>query len=200
MKKKLQNSFKVIFTLFVVSILFFCAVFWVDSIQDGKKEVKAWARLSQELKDSPEAKLTWDAVDNGERMVTLDIQDKGEVRFWYSEEGVRSIESIKSKMIDFSCFFVDSEGIAQTHAYTTGLQTNDRFRKWLPFDVRTIPELVEHYDDIVAITSAFPKKEELLRTSDVAYRNGYWMPAHPDPNFTLNNTFRGRKVACYLYN
>lgn len=169
--------------LVVVSLLGLIGILLtVERIKDHKQEQIADAKLQQELAALPEIKVTYKVLWEGDVIVTAIIENKGKINFWYGKDSF-SIQGINDKFVDFECFNLDKNGNRTTHAFVTGLylRSNHPFKKWFPFEVNTLKELSEKYEQIVQIISTFPPKGSA-----------------PNAEFMFEREIKGKVYSCDL--
>ena len=101
-------------------------------------------------------------------MVTVDVENKGEVRFWYGKDGVPRIDNLGQYSTFYTCFYVDKNGKKTDYAFDTGLVLNKEgeYAKWFNFQVNNLKDLVEKYDSISAVLATFPKNPETIPFED----------------------------------
>ena len=135
----------------------------------------------------------------GDSLVFVNLKDKGDIRFWYWKNGVPRIDNIGQFSTFYDCFYVDKYGIKTGYAFSMNLVLNNEniFSSWFPFQVNNLKELVERYDEIIAVLNNFPKNSETVSFEDK--RRKFEVVKQSDPKYIIKQRFRGRNVWCDLY-
>lgn len=135
----------------------------------------------------------------GDSMVTAEIVNKGEVRFWYGKDGVPRIDSLGQYSTSYTCFYVDSNGKKTGYAYDTGLtlDKDGKYAKWFSFQVNNLKDLADKYDLMVGVLATFPKNPSTMPFEDSWGKRD--VIAHSNPDFVLKEQFRGKEVWCDLH-
>lgn len=185
--------------LFLLPIVIFFAVFEFRLIKDSFVEKRIERNFYKEVAMLPQITLKSFRLWEGDSMATISIKDKGEVYFWYGIGGVPTIERIGEYGTSFECFYVDSRENKVHAAYSTGLSLgqNGQFTPWFPFEVNSLSDLVEKYDQIIAILQTFPHNPPVIEHKD-SWGLRYVLK-NPDPKFILKTTHKGRQVQCDLF-
>jgi hypothetical protein len=139
------------------------------------------------------------AIWEGDGIATLSIAQKGRVSFWYGVDMIPRIESVAQYSTSFDCFYADSKGKKLSYAYSANLDLgkDTQFKKWFPFQVNSLKDLLNHYEDIVAVVNTFPKNPELVKFRDIYGERMVLKNSHT--NFVINTKLDGRAVTCDLY-
>lgn len=189
--------FGVIFILILcIAGYFYLRFFVLDKYYESIIDKK----FHQEVSTISQIKVKRFMLWEGDSMVDLDIQDRGVVSFWYGIGGVPIIQAIGLYYIPFVCFYVDNQGNKTGYAYDTllGLDKNNKYQKWFPFQVNNLQDLVDKYDEIIRVLETFPKNPEMVEFEDKTWGTQRVLK-NPNPNFTLIDRYKGKDIACDLY-
>lgn len=173
------------------------ALFW--NLKNNQTEKHIDQAFHQEVAQVPQIKVKSFRLWEGDSMVQADIENKGEVKFWYGQNGVPRIDSISSYTTLYDCFFVNIKGQKTDYAFTTGLvlDKESKYKKWFPFEVNTLKDLVDKYDSIIRILHTFPKKPEMIPFGDSWGKRQ--VVKQSDPTYILTQQLRGKEVVCDLF-
>lgn len=161
---------KVGISLSLVFISLIAIVALILKFQDGYTERK----FLKEVATIPEIKGDIRNTFEGGTLADIQIPNKGSVTIMYGLFGLEYIRRVGQFDTVFICPEDKSIGIG------FGLVKDSKFQKWFPFEVINLQELVNHYDDIVAILNTFP--------------------ISPDPNYTVTARNRlGKQIVCSIY-
>jgi hypothetical protein len=151
-------------------------------------------KFHAEVKQYPQIHVNNFMLWEGDSRVDITIKNKGRVTMWYGVDGVPRIEYIGNFGTMFGCFYVDKNGKNQESAYTTDLwlDKTSPYKKWFSFEVNTLGDLVNHYDDITKILTTFPisSPESMFVANNEKHI--------PNPKYQIKNTFWNRPVVCNL--
>ena len=144
---------------------------YLFAINNSKVEQKFYA----EAKTIPDIRVVQFNTFEGMGGGTIAIKNKGETSIFYDLAGVTDILHIDTFDTEFMC------PTKQTMiGYPLRLTKNSPFLKWFPFQVTTLRQLVDHYDEIVSILKTFPHT--------------------PNSNYTVQVSFWfGQRTTCSLY-
>jgi len=131
--------------------------------------------------------------------VTAEVENKGEVRFWYGLNGLPRIENIGPYSTTYYCFYVDSLGKKIGYAYDIDLDLDKggAFAKWFPFQIHNLKDLVENYNNILGVVATFPKNPETVPFEDSWGKRT--VIKQSNPNFTVKQQSQGKEVWCDLF-
>lgn len=161
---------KVGITLSAIFISMIAIVALILKFQDSYTEQK----FLKEVATIPEVKGKIRNTFEGGTLADIQIPNKGSVTIMYGLFGLEYIRRVGQYDTVFICPEDKSVGIG------FGLVKDSKFQKWFPFEVNNLQELVNHYDDIVAILSTFPTS--------------------PDPDYTVTASSRlGKQIVCSIY-
>ncbi|MBP9702235.1 hypothetical protein KBD69_00970 [Candidatus Woesebacteria bacterium] len=144
----------------------------VLAFQDQYAEQK----FSKEASTIPGIKTKIISVFEGGVSAQIEIPEKGTVDVLYGIQGLEYVLKIR----DFDTRFMCPED-ATVGAFLN-LRKKSNFKKWFPFQVNNLQQLINHYDDITAILETFPHS--------------------PDPNYTIitsSRPFRKNDMICSIY-
>ncbi len=188
----------------IISLLAVCAVgyfylrfFVLDKYYESIIDKKFHA----EIANIPQIKVTKFMLWEGDSIVTLEVQNKGSVSFWYGRDGVPRIEGIEPYSIPFVCFYVDNQGSKLSYAYDFPLDLGKNtkvYEKWFRFKVNNLHDLVDKYDSIIQVLNTFPKNPEMTDFYDKKWGK-HSVVKNPDPEFILRDKYAGKSIACDLY-
>jgi hypothetical protein len=204
MKKKLNMLNKSPIYLGIIFLLTF--IFVTLLLLGGAKEVRYFfeeryidKKFHEEVSQIPQMKITFFNLWEGDSMVTAKIEGKGEVKFWYDVSGVPRIDSIGNHSTSYACFFVDENGKKVKYAFDQSLVLNKegKFLKWFPFQVESLQELADKYDDIVAVVQTLPHDPQRVPFEDSS--GSREVIKESKPNFTLKDHYKGKELWCDLY-
>ncbi len=155
-------------------------------------------KFHQEAAQIPQIKVTSFKLWEGDSLVQADIENKGSVRFWYGRDGVLRIESVSTYTTFYDCFFINN-GQKTGYAFSTNLVLNkeSKFKKWFPFEVNNLKDLVEKYDAIVTILRIFPQKGVMTTLEDRSGKRPILKQSNPD--YVLTQQYNGKNVVCDLF-
>lgn len=200
--KRIPLWFKIISGLLIVILLLvgtFFGYFALWSFKNSQAEKIIDQRFHQEVAQVPQLKVKNFMLWEGDSMVTAEVENKGEVRFWYGKDGIPRIDSLGQHSTSYTCFYVDENGKKTGYAFDTDLVLDKeaKYGKWFPFQVNNLKDLVEKYDSISAILATFPKNPETIPFEDSWGKRDVIKNSNPD--FVLKQQFRGKEVWCDLY-
>lgn len=140
---------------------------------DRIREQKIDKRFHEELKTLPNVAVKKFTLWEGDGFSSIDIKNKGQVHFQYSVAGIPYISAIGGKSTYFNCVRTDKTGKKTefSHAEAMVLTKDSPFSKWFPFEVRSLHDLVNRYDDILKIVNTFPKKS--IKDIDTVNEDGF---------------------------
>jgi len=162
-------------TLSIILVACFAIIFviFIVKFQDGYANQK----FSKEISAIPRIKTKIISTFEGAVSAQIEIPNKGNIDLIYGIQGLEYIRHIGK----FDTTFICPEN--QTVGVVFNLGRGSKFQKWFPFQVNNLQELVNHYDDIVAVLKTFPNS--------------------PNPDYTvtvLSNLFGlGKKTVCSIY-
>jgi hypothetical protein len=187
----------VLFVTFPILSYFFKLYFVFPSIEQASV-----AEVKRQVAALPGVKLVWQKAWEGDSMATIAIKDKGEVYFWYVAGDVPRIDTITPygrQVIDtdFQCEDKTLTG-QREQAYITPLviSKDAPLGKLFPFEVRTIADLVKHYNDIVNIVDTFPKQTSSVQITN--QQGTFYLPENPDPKYAFK-LHPNDSATCYYY-
>jgi len=189
-----------IISLILILILGFYSYFFVYLDFKYKQDEKIIdQKFHQEILRVPQMKITSFQLWEGDSMVTAEIENKGEVKFWYGLDGVPRIDNIDGHSTMYTCFYVDPNGKKIGYAYDTelSLKNNGQFTKWFPFEINNLSGLVERYDEIEKVLVSFPVISETVPFKDMTGERQVLEKS--DPNFVVKQQLFGREVWCDLH-
>ena len=165
------NIFKIIRVLLIGCLVMLIAtVIFIAKFQDQYSEQK----FINEIINIPEASGKIRNTFEGGTLADIEILNKGSITVMYGLFGLEYVRHIDKFDTVFICPENPSIGIG------FGLGKNSKFKKWFPFEVNNLQELINRYDDIVAVLDTFPTS--------------------PDPNYTVAATsISGEKITCSIY-
>lgn len=185
---KLPLWFKIISSIVIV-ILFLTGLFvyaFLSMIAEDRKAEKIIdQKFHQEVSQIPQLKIKSFQLWDGDSMVRAEIENKGEVFFWYGLDGVPRLEVVGPYSTLYPCFYIDGNAkIRSNTSQPLVLGNNSQFTKWFPFEVNSLRNLVEKYDEIIAALKTFPTntKTEMFQS-----------------NYTLKQQLNGKELWCDLY-
>lgn len=169
---------------FALAALCFLVVFlfWMYRwhIADPLIERQIKAKFDRELKPlSSQIKVNSFHLWEGDSIDEITIKGKGKVRMWYNLNGI-SIDRIGKYGTDFPC--------GEEHA-SVGMSTGLTIEKDAPlghffsFEVKSLHDLVTHYDDITRVLATFPKRRQDGMNTKFTFK--------------LPNTFQS--ITCYVF-
>lgn len=197
-----HNKLIIVLVLFAVMVAATPGYFFFHlEIINPIKEKIIDREFHSDIKQFPDIKIAKFMLWEGDSMVTLDIPNKGRVSFWYGVDRIPRIESIgKYYTNNFTCFKIDNNGKKVNYAYNVGLDLDSQtkeFRKWFPFQVNSIKDLINNYTNIVKILETFPQNPPLIDfNGDSGNRK---IRKNPDENFMIKNPYGSKQVVCDLY-
>lgn len=169
--KNKMNVVKIIRMILIGCLIIFIAtIIFIAKFQDKYSEQK----FINEIASIPETTGKIRNTFEGGTLADIEIFNKGSVTVMYGLFGLEYVRHIDKFDTVFICPENTSIGIG------FGLGKNSKFKKWFPFEVNNLQELVNRYDDIVAVLDTFPTS--------------------PDPNYTVAATsISGEKTTCSIY-
>ncbi len=189
-RKKWLLAFFIILLFTALIIYFFTREYIEEQIisQEFSQDSKQFANIHID------SFMLWE----GDSRVDITIKNKKKVSFWYGIDKIPRIESIGSYNTSYDCFYIDSHHKKLEYAYTQGLTLDSNtFTKWFPFKIRSLKDLIMHYDDIVSILKTFPQKPPLTTFDENSSMRQ--IRKNPDPAFILNTRETAKHVECDLY-
>lgn len=186
--KKFPLWLKIIFGIASSIIILFIAVVvyvvivlitWRFDSEDLEKNLST--KFHQEIAKIPEMQpvnFHSSGKYSGQADVRVDIKDKGQVWFDYDEKGMGSIYEIGKYDTLWNCFSnkPDEKREIYNGSEPLYLGKKSHFRKWFPFEVNNLQDLVNKHDAIVAVLDTFPVREPVP---------GRGSTQNPDPNYIL---------------
>lgn len=172
--------------------------FSYSGYKDKQIEKKINDKFHQEVAKLPGVSIRHFLLWEGDSIASIEIKDMGVVDFWYGKDGAPRITGIGEYHTDYVCFYAPGKKDEMSYAYDMPLDLSgdSKYKKWFPFSVNTLSDLVEKYDLITDTLKTFPKYE--LRTA-FEYN---WMERkpidNPDMNYVLKTNHRGQEVWCDL--
>ena len=193
---KTFGGFIVIVLLLIGS---FFSYFAIWNYKNNQTEKLIDQKFHQEVAQVPQLKVKNFMLWEGDSMVTIDIKNKGEVRFWYGKDGVPRIDSLGQYSTSYTCFYVDKSGKKTEYAYDTGLvlDKDKKYAKWFNFQVNSLKDLVDKYDLVTSVLTTFPKNPATIPFEDSWGKRE--VIEQSNPNYTLKQQFRGKEVWCDLH-
>lgn len=142
---------KILLMLLLISISFLLFEYGKDRFEEG--QVKE--RLSYELSQFPEIKLHQDPWwDKSEFHVWSNISGKGTAIFWYTKEGkISGFLQLGDYFPHVNCKTNDREDY-ETFFY---IGQNHNLKSLFPYEISTIRDLVNYYDQTVKVLATLPK-------------------------------------------
>lgn len=208
MKKKkvsygiLKNIGKILLISTILVILLigsFAGWFWWNVQRDKKIEQVIQKEFYADVKNNPEITVNRFMLWEADSIVDIDIKDKGNVNMRYGDDNVPIISSIGDYSTSYGCYFVDENNKKTESVYSMDLDLSkdSKFRKWFPFEVNTLNDLVARYDDIIAVLKTFPQNPEQVKFNDKSGER--YVRKIPDFDFMISTSFNNRPVQCDLY-
>ncbi len=169
--KNTINIFKIIRILLIgCLVMLIASIIFIAKFQDRYSEQK----FLKEMATIPEATVKIRNTFEGGTLADIQILNKGSVSVMYGLFGLEHIRRIGK--FDTVLICPEDRGIGIGFS----LGKNSQFKKWFPFEIDSLQELVNHYDEIVAVLDTFPTS--------------------PDPTHTVTATSRsGEKIVCSIY-
>lgn len=179
--------------------LFFGYMKYLD-VQYKVREKIITKLFTEDIKQFPEIILTNFTLWEGDSMVSLEIPNKGKINFWYGTDKLPRIDSIDTYDTTYDCFYVDTKGQKTNYVYDMQLilDNQSHFKQWFPFQVISLKDIVEKYDEIIAILKTFPQDPPLIPFED-RYGKRH-VRLKPDEKYMIKTAFNGKPVVCDLYN
>ena len=168
-------------------------------LNDRKAEKNIGLKFHQEISNIPEIKVNSFKLWEGDSIVDMEILNKGNVHLWYGRNSVPRIDSIGGIGISQVCYYIDRNGtnIGYAGDVSLTLDKDHYYKKWFPFDVLNLQDLVNKYDEIKKVVSTFPKNPETEIFHDKLWGDRY-VVKNPDPNFIVYRKIDNKEVACDL--
>ncbi len=165
------NIFKIIRVLLIGCLAMLIAtIIFIAKFQDQYSEQK----FLNEMATIPEATGKIRNTFEGGTLADIEVFNKGIVTVMYGLFGLEHIRRIGK--FDTVLICPEDRGIG----IGFNLGKNSQFKKWFPFEVNSLQELVNHYDEIVAVLDTFPTS--------------------PDPSHAVTVKSRsGEKIVCSIY-
>lgn len=205
--KKLLTAFVLVFTRFLVFIVacFVCCILLVgfflvgDQILNKHEEKIIQNKFQQEIAQVPELSVKSFKLWEGDSIVVAEVKNKGEVQFWYGENGIPRLDRINGTTTSYDCFFVNEKGEKIGYVFTKGLILNEgsAFKKWFPVEINNLQDLVHNYDQVVAVLHTFPRNSTFKAFEDSWGTRDVLVTSNPD--FTVIEQYRGKTVYCDLF-
>lgn len=204
MKRKLKKArFLKALTLSIVLILSLSLIITLAIINslvgDYRAESEAIDKFFVELRENPELTVTFFKPIEGRILADLNVEDKGSTKVFYSQYGIEGLYSFNDQFADVDCFYVDENDDKTKYAYTESLRIgkDSEFYKWFPFEIETLRDLVDHYDDVKSSLDSLPHNPPLTDFNDSSGQRQ--IRAKSDPEFTISKVFNGKSIVCDLY-
>lgn len=159
-----------LFGLFAITVF---ALFYNPEQKQAEKLIEK--KFYQEVSQLPQLKVNSFSLWEGDSIVLAEVEGKGMVNFWYGKSGYPRIMTIDSVETSSYCYYADTNEYAYTTSLT--LYKGSKFQQWFPFEINNLKDLVDRYNDIVAVLKTF-------RSSEIA-------------NFT--DEYKGREVKCNVF-
>lgn len=203
MKKQKRKIIVLLISLFIFVLVLIAALpayYLFIHRGDDEAEKTISKEFHTDVQQYPDVKVKRFALWEGDSMADLEIAGKGPVSMWYGVDKIPRIESIEKYRTSFDCFYVDSNGNKTGYAYTEGLNLSDKipqWKKWFPFRVNSLNDLIARYNEIVHILDGFPKDPTLVDFTD----NFGIMKVRKvsDPSFMLITPLGKTPTVCDLY-
>lgn len=208
MKKKKSSSsvWKTIGQILLISTCLvllligsFAGWLWWKGQRDKKIEQVILKEFYADVKNNPEITVKRFMLWEGDSIADIDIKDKGHVNMWYGDDNVPIISTIGDYSTSFGCYYVDKNNkkLESVYSLDLDLDHDSEFRKWFPFEVNTLKDLVVNYDDIIAVLKTFPSNPELIEFKDKSGQ--HYVRKTPDRDFMITTSYNNRQVQCDLY-
>lgn len=186
-----------VFLLLIIAAL--PAYLFFLNIKYKYKEKIIDREFHQEVQKLPEIKVKKFKLWEGDSMAELEIANKGTVNIWYGVSKIPQIVTINDFFTSFDCFYVDNNGNKKNYAYTLdlSLEPQSMFSRWFPFQVNSLGDLVNKYEDIINILKTFPQNPPMVNLSDPSGNRKILKSSNP--NFEIKTVDRNKPVSCDLY-
>lgn len=182
-------------------VIFYLILFgWmkIKSIKDHEIEKRVDIKFHQEIVNVPEVKVDSFQLWEGTSILNAEIKNK-KVFLWYSESGI-GIARIEPYTTSWDCFYIEDEGTRKSYAGGVVLELgkDSPYKKWFPFEVNNLRDLVNKHDQIVKILATFPKNPEMG-----IFHDRWWgdrqMVKNPNPDFVVHQKIDGKDAICDLF-
>ncbi len=201
--KKLPLWIKIVGILLGLILLLVISfyVFLFFHFESSKKVEKMIdKKFHEELAQVPELKVEFFQLWDGDSIVHAEVKGKGPVNFWYGERGVPRIVGFGGYQVPGRCLYTDEKGERVKYGFHSMLvlDNDTPYKKWFPFEVNNLRDLVDRYDDIAAVLNKFPTKPEMT-SIDIGTGSNQEMVKNPNPDYVLKYQDNGRNVHCDLF-
>lgn len=166
---------------------------------EAKTERTVQEHLYNELSTVPEMSLEGFVPENGESFVTVRMESGSMISFWYGLDRIPRIEQISGLNTSFECFYTDETGDRVEYAYDQplSLHPGSGFKTWFQFEVTSLGDLVERYDNLVTEVRQLPQNPPLRELRDST--GTYFVRENPDPEYVLRNQIGQKVIECDLF-
>lgn len=194
--QKIVGSIAFVIFILVASFVGYF-IFWNYDNKQAEKLIDQ--KFHQEIAHIPQLKVTHFKLWEGDSMVEANIENKGEIGFWYGRHGIPTIKSLGRYSTSYTCFYVDGNGKKTGYAFDTGLvlDKEGKYAQWFPFQVNNLNDLVEKYDAITAVVATFPKDPERVPFEDRWGKREVIKESNPE--YVLKQQYKGKEVWCDLH-
>lgn len=151
-KSKIKIDIKRVIKLALVgiSVLIVATIIFTIKFQNQYVESK----FLKEMASIPEAKGKIRNTFEGGATVNITIPNKGSITVMYGISGIEGIWHIGKYNTAFMC--QDNKGYSIVYPLELS-KNNNRFKKWFPFQINNLKDLVTNYDNIIYILNSFPE-------------------------------------------
>lgn len=164
--------------------------------QNLKHERMIQQALYQEIEALPEVELVEFTADRGQALVDLQLVGQGKVVFKYGVDQQPKITQLGQFQTEFDCFMPDELGQPSRFLMSKplSLRNGSMFQPWVQYELNSVRELVQEYDQVLSAVQALPIDPATTTTED-----GYAILAQPNPEYRLQTEYQGEAVICDLY-
>ncbi|MBI3887681.1 hypothetical protein HY310_01265 [Candidatus Microgenomates bacterium] len=194
----LKIFFIVIFLLIFIKTLpvIFGLIYWTRwDIENSKNRDLAIATLEKESSLVPEIKINSHSFmgEGGALHVQFEVGGKGSSSLVYGINGMYGIENLGNYKTWYDCFYINSNGERTGYASATELFAwrDGTFKKWFPFEIKNLKELVENYDATVNILKTLPANP--INSGNMAEREKI---RKPNPDYVFYGKMNDKNVSC----
>lgn len=128
-----------LFALFI----FLSLAKWTYHTRRVEKNIEQ--RFWNEVQTTPKFSVKLFKLWEGDSIVTGEVKEKGEVRFWYGATGIPRITTIGKRSAEYLCTFDASK-----RQFSTGLDlsSGSSFIVQYGFEINSLSDLVKKYDQL----------------------------------------------------
>lgn len=178
--------------------------YFIMHLNDDAVEKATEKEVRAQVAQLPGVTITQLTLWEGDSIVRLQIKNKGNVDMWYRAGGPPRIESLQTmdKMgygTEFRC--ERDAGGKREYAYQTAMEIvkDNAVGRKFSFEVKSITDIVRHFDEIIATLDTFPANPETLTRESENWGTQIFFK-NPEERYSFRPPFeKDKNVKCFYY-